>query len=150
MDGCLKMLCTKESLNEQKKMMESFFPILDHFCPLFIQIAQMGLRLILSRWEHWGLILHRIPPPTLFFTQQSHTPFGNRYTHKAPPTPLQNTHFLGLNFKVGTMNYHLGKMRPIWGLLGNLYKKQTKLFQKWAKSFIHQKKTKLILDVVDT
>ena len=34
-------------------------PILEQFCPLFIQIAQMCL--ILPRW---GLILPRIPPPT--------------------------------------------------------------------------------------
>ena len=49
-----------------------FPPILEHFCPFFVQIAQMGL--ILSRW---GLILPIIPPPTLFFTQLSQTPFRN-------------------------------------------------------------------------
>ena len=34
-------------------------PILEHFCPFFVQIAQMDL--ILPRW---GFILPRIPPPT--------------------------------------------------------------------------------------
>ena len=38
---------------------QSFFPTLEHFCPLLVQIAQMGL--ILTRW---GLILPRIPPST--------------------------------------------------------------------------------------
>ena len=34
-------------------------PILEHFCPLFIEIVQMGLML-----PRWGLILPRIPPPS--------------------------------------------------------------------------------------
>ena len=34
-------------------------PILEHFCPMLVQIAQLGL--ILPRW---GLILPRTPPPT--------------------------------------------------------------------------------------
>ena len=42
-----------------ESMIELFFPILEDFCPFFIQIAQEGL--ILPRW---GLILPRIPSPT--------------------------------------------------------------------------------------
>ena len=59
--------------------------ILEHFCPLLVQTAQMGL--ILPRW---GLILSRIPPQPLFFTQQSHTTFGNMYrayTKHPNPSP---------------------------------------------------------------
>ena len=74
--------------------------ILEHVCPFFIQIAQMGL--ILPRW---GLICPDNHPHPLFFTQQSHTPFWDMY--------IQNTPFLCLNMKVGQMNYCLGKMRPI-------------------------------------
>ena len=62
-----------------------FCSILEHVCPLFVQIAQMGL--ILPRWD---LILPRIPPPP------------------------QNTPFPGLIFKVGKMNYCLRKLAPIW------------------------------------
>ena len=34
-------------------------PIIEHFCPFFVQIAQMGPNL-----SRWGLILPRIPRPT--------------------------------------------------------------------------------------
>ena len=55
-------------------------------------------------------------PHFLFFTQQSHTPFGDTYIHKNTPTPPQNTPFSGLNLKVGKMNYSLGNMRQIWAI----------------------------------
>ena len=44
----------------------------------------------------------------MFFTQLSHTPFWDMYMHKIPPSPPKNTPFLGLNLKVGKMNYRLG------------------------------------------
>ena len=47
-----------------------FFPILEHFCSRFVQIAQMGL--ILPRW---GLTLPRVPPPTLFLLSR-HIPLS--------------------------------------------------------------------------
>ena len=87
-------------------MIEFFPPSLEHFGPLFVQIAQMGL--ILPRW---GLILPRIPQ-YLFFTQQSHSPVGDMYEHKTPLSPPQNTAFPGLNLQVGKMNYHLGNLDP--------------------------------------
>ena len=60
-------------------MIEFFPPILEHFCPLFIQIAQMGL--ILPRW---GLILPRIPFPTpILYSAVTH-PFRG-YTPKSTP-----------------------------------------------------------------
>ena len=63
-------------------------PISEHFCPLFVQTAQMGL--ILPRW---GLTLPRKPPPQpLFFTQQSQNPVWDMYINKKtqphPKTPL--------------------------------------------------------------
>ena len=57
---------------------------LQHFCPFFIQIAQMGL--ILSRW---GLILPRIPPPThVLYSAVTHPFLGYIRTQNTPkPTP---------------------------------------------------------------
>ena len=84
-------------------------PILEPFCPLFVLFAQMGL--ILPRW---GLILPRIPPPTPVFYSAVTNPFwGYVSTQITPnPTPPQNTHFSGLNLKVGKMNYCLSNMDP--------------------------------------
>ena len=82
-------------------------PILEHFCPFLVQIAQMGL--ILPRM---GLILPRTPLPTLFFTQQLHIPFGDMYTHKTPPTPPKNAPFPGL--KSGKTNHRLDNLDPNW------------------------------------
>ena len=69
-------------LTQTERMIEFFFPILEHFCPFFIQIAQMGL--ISPRW---GLILPRIPPPTSVLTLQSQTPFTQNNPNRAKPTP---------------------------------------------------------------
>ena len=90
--------------------------MLVHFCPLIVQVAQMGL--ILPRW---GLIFQEYHPQSLFFTQPSHTPVGDIYIHKTPPTPGtpsqildQKTPFPGLNLKVGKMNYSLDNLDPKW------------------------------------
>ena len=88
------------------EMIEYFFPILGHFCLHFVQLAQTSL--ILSRL---GLILPRMPPQALFFTQQPHTPFGNMYIHKTPPTGLNPTQAPLFHWK-SKMNYHLGEIRP--------------------------------------
>ena len=62
-------------------------PILEHFCLLFVQIAQMGL--ILPRW---GLILPRIPPPTLVLHSAVTHPFlGYVHTQNTPKTNLFET-----------------------------------------------------------
>ena len=62
------------------------FPIPEHFCLLFGQIAQMGL--ILPRW---GLILPRISPPTSVLYSAVTNPFlGYVQTQNIPkPTPKQ-------------------------------------------------------------
>ena len=71
-------------------------------------------------------------PQPHFFTQSCHTPFGDMYVHKTPPSPPQNTPFPGLNLKVGIMNYSLGNSDP------NRAKwKVGKTFLKWAKKIIH-------------
>ena len=88
-------------------MIEIFFPILEHFCPLFVQIAQMDL--VLPRW---GLILPRIPPQILFCTLQSHSPLGGMYVNQTPRSPPQNTSFHDLNLKVGKINYSLCNFDP--------------------------------------
>ena len=72
-------------------MIEFFCPILEHFCTLFVRIAQMGL--ILPRW---ALILARIPPPPLFFTQPSQTTFGDT---KPPQTHPKTLLFLAWTWK---------------------------------------------------
>ena len=84
-------------------------PILEHFCPLFTQIAHMGL--ILPIWVSFCPEYH---PQPLFFTQPSQSPFSNIYVHKTPPTPEQNPSFPGLNMKVGKLNYSLHKLDPNW------------------------------------
>ena len=91
-------------------MIEFFFRILEHFCPLFVHIAQMGL--ILPRW---GLIL--IPPPTPLLYSAVTGPFLDMCIHKKNRTPPQTTPFPGLNWNVGKMNY---QMRP---KLGNKFEK---------------------------
>ena len=83
--------------------------MLDHFCPLFVQNAQMGL--ILPRW---GLILSRIPPQTpALYCAVTHS-FQGHVRAQTHPTPPQNTHFPGQNLKVGKMNYSLGNLDPNW------------------------------------
>ena len=82
--------------------MNFFSPILEHFCPPFIQIAQMV-----------SFCPEYLPQP-LFFTQPSHTPFGDMRVHKTHPIPPQITPYPGLNLKVGKMNYRLGKLDPNW------------------------------------
>ena len=86
-----------------------FSPILEHFFPLFVQIAQMGL--ILPKWVSFFPEYH---PHPLFFTQPSHTPYRYMYLHNTPPSPPQNTPLHDLNLKVGKMNYSLGNLDPIW------------------------------------
>ena len=108
-----------------------FFPILEHFCPHFVQIAQMGL--ILPRC---GLCLPRVPPPTLFFTQPSHTPFKDIYIHKTPWIPPQNTLFSGLNLKVGIQVGKISNCPAKWTSIRVNWAKCEKwanLFWKWAK-----------------
>ena len=90
-------------------MIKFVLPNSRDFCPIFVQIAQMGI--ILPRWV---LILPKYHHQPLFFTQQSLNPFGDMYKHETHPTPPQNTAFPGLILKVGKMNYCLGKMDPIW------------------------------------
>ena len=65
-------------------MIEFFSRILEHFYPLFVQIAHMGLILPI-----WDLILPRIPPPTPVLHSDVTHPFS-RYvrTQNTPkPTP---------------------------------------------------------------
>ena len=84
-------------------------PILEHFGPFFVQIAQMGLTL-----PRWGLILCRIPTPNpVLYSAVTH-PFLGYVRTQTPPSSPRNTPFLGLNLKVGQMNYHLGQMDPTW------------------------------------
>ena len=87
-------------------MLEFFSPILEPFCPIFVQIAQMVL------------ILPRIPPPTPVLSLVSrHTPLSGICTNtKHPQNPSQNTPFPGLNSKVGKLSYSPGKLFPNWAI----------------------------------
>ena len=86
-------------------MIQFFGPILDHFCPSFMQIAQMGLIL-----PKWGLILPKKPPPTPVL----YSAVTNMYEHETPPAPPPKIPLSGPILKVGKMNYCLGKIDPIW------------------------------------
>ena len=92
-------------------------PILDHFCPLFVQIAQMGLILRVSfcpEYHHQPLFFAQ-PSQTSFRLCSAVTNFFQEYVcTQTTPNPIQNTHFPGLNLKMGKMNYHLGKKDPSW------------------------------------
>ena len=54
-------------IEQVKDLRIVFLPILENFCPLLVQIAQMGL--ILPRWDPFGSEYH---PQLLFFTHLSH------------------------------------------------------------------------------
>ena len=97
-----------------------FFPILEHFCPLFLQIAQMDL--ILPRW---GLILPRIPPPTpVLYSAVTHPFQGYVHTQNTPsPTPKQP--FSWPELERGQNELQFGKIGSQLG----------KMFEKWAKFF---------------
>ena len=94
-------------------------PILEHFCPIFVQIARMSL--ILPRW---GLILPRMPPHPLFFTQQSHAPVGI-CTNTNTPNPTQKHSISWPELESGQNELQSGQNETH---LGNLYKKWAKLF----------------------
>ena len=92
-----------------KRRLNFFPPIPEHVCPLFVQIAQMGL--ILPRW---GLIWSRIPPPTpVLYSAVIHTFRGYVHT-QSTHNPSQNTPLPCLNLKVGKMKYRLGNLDPSW------------------------------------
>ena len=74
---------------------QSTLPTFRTNCTDGSHFAQMG--------SHFAKNHH---PHTPFFTQTSHTPFGDIYVHKTPPNPPQNTNFPGLNL-VGKTNYYL-------------------------------------------
>ena len=81
-------------------MIEFFFSILEHFCPLFVHIVQMGP--VCPDGVSFCPEYHFQP---LFFTQPSHAPFGDMYIRKKNPNPPPNTPIPGLNRKVGKLNY---------------------------------------------
>ena len=90
----------------------------------------MGL--ILPRW---GVILPRMQPPNPVLYSAITHPFL-ACVHKTPP----NTPFLGLNFKVGKMNYRLGNLDPIWA---NCLKSGQTFSRRGQKKFIH-----IVLNVI--
>ena len=102
-------------------------PILEHFCPLFVQIAETHS--FCPDGVSFCPDYHHQP---LIFTQQPQTPFRDMYVHKKnTPTPPQNTPFPDSNLKVGKMNYPLGKSDPNWAKC----LKRGQKFKKWANLF---------------
>ena len=78
-----------------------FFPILEHFCPCLVQIAQIGLNL-----PTWGLILPRIPPPTLIlYSAITHPLLGYVHTQNIHYQTPKHPFFLA---------WTLGKLDPNW------------------------------------
>ena len=95
-------------------------PILEHFCPLFVQIAEMGL--ILPRW---GLSLPRTPPPTPVLYSAVTNPFWGyiRTQNTTKPTPKHP--FSWPKLESGQSKLQPGQNGPQLG----------KMFEKWAKPF---------------
>ena len=85
-------------------------PILEHFCSLFEQIAQVGL--ILQMGSHFAQ--NATPNPCSLLSH--HTSLSGIYMYTKHPQPHPKTPFFlaRLNFKVGKMNYCLGKTDPNW------------------------------------
>ena len=106
-------------------MIEFFPPSLEHFGPLFVQIAQMGL--ILPRW---GLILPRIPPPTPVVYSAVIHPFWRCVSTQNTPKPTPKHPFSWPELESGQNELPSGQPGP---QLGKLIEKWTKNFQKLAK-----------------
>ena len=83
-------------------MIDFVFPDSKAFLPFFCTNSHMLL--ILPRW---GLILPRIPPPTLVRYSAVTNPFLGYVRTQNTPDPTSKLH-------VGKMNYHLGQMDPNW------------------------------------
>ena len=104
-------------------------PILEHFCPLFIQIAHMGLILPM-----WGFILPRIPPLTpVLYSAVTHTFWGYVHTQNIPkPTPKHP--FSWPELESWQNELQSGKFGP---QLGKMFEKCAKTFDSfelWIKS----------------
>ena len=76
------------SCGVEADMIESPPPVLEQFCPLFVQIAQMGL------------ILPRIPPQTPFLSQPSQT----KYVRAVRGMSLEKVSYEAFVFSVFSRN----------------------------------------------
>ena len=97
-----------------------FPPILGHFCPRFVQIAQMGV--ILPRL---GLILPRIPPATPVLYSAVTNPFRGYVHTQNTPSPTPKYPFSWPDFESGQNELLCGQNGPHLG----------KMFEMWAKLF---------------
>ena len=95
-------------------------PILEHFCPLLVQIAYMGLDL-----PRWGLILPRILPSTpVLYSAVTHSFQGYVHTQRNPkPTPKHPCSWPEL--ENGLNELQLGQFGP----------QLEKMFENWANLF---------------
>ena len=86
-------------------------PILEHFCPLFVQIAETHS--FCPDGVSFCPDYHHQP---LIFTQQPQTPFRDMYFKftQNTPNPTPKHHFPSLNSKVSEMNYRLGNGQNVW------------------------------------
>ena len=75
-------------------MMDFFFPIPEHFCPLFAHRRTNCPDGVFFCPDGVSFRPDFHPQP-LFFTLPSHTPFGDMYVHKTPlpPPPKKNSPF---------------------------------------------------------
>ena len=102
--GCMSVHTHTHTCSLEQSSNDWFF-FQQYFCPLFIQIAQMGLI-----FPRWGLILPRIPPSTpVLYSAITHPSLGYVWTQNTNK-PTHNSPFPGLNLKVGKMNYRLGNL----------------------------------------
>ena len=105
-------------------MIEFFPPNSRHFCPLFVQIAQMGL-IFAQMGSHFAQIHSEYHPKPLFFTQHSHIPFRDTLLKQNTPKPTPKHPFSWPELEIGQNELLSGQFRPKLG----------KMFEKWAKLF---------------
>ena len=113
-DDCLQRHIAKQIFKSKIKMIEFFFSNLEHFCLLFVCIAQMVLSL-----PRWDLILPRIPPSTrLLYSAITHPSRGHPKAHPK--------HFLSWpELESGQNELLSGQFGP---QLGKMFEKGAKLF----------------------
>ena len=94
-------------------MIEFFFPILEHCCPLFVQIVQMGL------------ILPRISPSTPVLYSAVTNSFQGHVQKQNTPNPTPKHHFSWPELESGQNVLPSEQTGPQLG----------KFFEKWTKPF---------------
>ena len=108
---------SKESLNEQKKMVEFFPPILDHFCPFLEQIA------------------HCSDGSQAHFIQMGGIGVSFCPEYHAQPCSLLSSHILLLGIGMHTKHLQPHSKTPIFFAWTSKWVKWTTIWAKWDPSW---------------